>query len=131
MPWERITHEQQTMQDLRRLLGDVGFYLDHDVDSVVAQMLLWLKHDVETAADVGAESQRDEWHFRRAFETKRVLITKDKDYLDHERFPLSQTCGVIIMNIDTSSEREIARALEVIHFVLARLRQTMVGSKVV
>ncbi len=101
------------------------------MDGVVVEMLRWLKYDVETAKDIGAEAQRDEWHFRRAFRTKRVLLTKDKDYLDDERFPLSQTRGVIILNIDTANPTEIARSLEVIDLVLSRLRHTLEQAKVI
>ncbi len=131
MGWEAIQFEPPTNEESKRLLGEARFYIDHDVDGVVVEMLRWLKYDVETAKDIGAEAQRDEWHFRRAFRTKRVLLTKDKDYLDDERFPLSQTRGVIILNIDTANPTEIARSLEVIDLVLSRLRHTLEQAKVI
>ena len=131
MGWEPIQFQPPTKEETKRLLGEVRFYVDHDVDGVVVEMLRWLKYDVETAKDIGAEAQRDEWHFRRAFRTKRVLLTKDKDYLDDERFPLSQTRGAIILNIDTANPAEIARSLEVIHVVLSVLRPTLEQAKVI
>jgi predicted nuclease of predicted toxin-antitoxin system len=131
MGWVPIQFDRPTRKEAKRLLGEVRFYIDHDVDNVVVEILRWLKYDVETAKDVGAEAQRDEWHFGHAFRTKRVLLTKDKDYLDDERFPLSQTRGVIILNIDTANPEEIARSLEVIDVVLSKLRHTLEQAKVI
>jgi hypothetical protein len=131
MGWVPIQFERPTKEETKRLLGKVCFYIDHDVDDAVVEMLRWLKYDVETAKDIGAEGQRDEWHFRRTFRTKRVLLTKDKGYLNDERFPLPQTRGVIILNIDTANPEEIARSLEVIDIVLSKLRRTLEQAKVI
>lgn len=112
------------------MLGRARFYADHNLDASIVEVLRYRKYDVETAQEVGAERQPDEFHYRRAFMTRRVLLTQDKDYLDNERFPLSQTRGVIVFNIDTADVVQIARALEVVDTILGRMAPVLDESKV-
>lgn len=56
MGWNPIQFERPTKEETRRLLGEVQFYIDHDVDDVVVEMLRRLKYNVETAKDIGAEA---------------------------------------------------------------------------
>ena len=93
MSWKLLEYKLPDKQEIKRALGKAKFYADHDIDESIPIVLQHLKYDVEIAREVGAESQPDEFHFRRAFKTNRVLITHDKDYLDNNRFPLSQTRG--------------------------------------
>jgi predicted nuclease of predicted toxin-antitoxin system len=131
MPWEPLDYEKSTKEETRRILVRARFYADHNLDSVFIRMLRQLGWTVETAAEVGAAWQSDAWHFRRAFKTKRVLLTMDKDFLDHERYPFSQTRGILIFNINSSSPGEIARALEVVHYFLGHIAATLDEKKVV
>ena len=59
------------------------------------------------------------------------MITLDKDFLDNRRFPLSQTRGVIVLNIDTADTGKTARALEVVDVILGGIAPTLRESKVV
>lgn len=130
MGWHLLKYEHPTKEELRQLFGEARFYVDHNLDESFVLLLRHLKYGVETARETGAQDQPDEFHYRRAFKSKRVLLTQDKDYLDNERFPLSQTRGVIIFNIDPASPREIARALEVVDVVLARISPVLDEAKV-
>jgi hypothetical protein len=76
-------------------------------------------------------SQPDGFHFKRAYNTKRVLLTQDSDYLGNTQFPLSQTRGVVILNIDTSDISQIARALEVIDTIFGGMTRAMREKKIV
>jgi predicted nuclease of predicted toxin-antitoxin system len=130
MSWQLLEYDRPDKDELKRILGETNFYADHDLDDTIVQVLRRLKYEVETARDIGAQNQPDEFHYKRAFKTKRVLLTHDKDYLDNERFPLSQTNGVIIFNIDTDNTSEIARALEVVDVILAKISPILKEKKV-
>jgi predicted nuclease of predicted toxin-antitoxin system len=130
MPWKPLEYEKPTKEETRRILARASFYADHNLDSAFIEMLRHLGWTVETAAEIGAASQSDAWHFRRAFKTNRVLLTMDKDFLDDKQYPFSQTRGILIFNIDSSSPDEIARALEVVHYVLGQIAATLDEKKV-
>jgi predicted nuclease of predicted toxin-antitoxin system len=112
MTWVLLDLENVAKEAIERLEGRVRFYADHNVDSAIVEVLRFLKYNVETARDIGAEQQPDGFHFKRAYNTKRVLLTQDSDYLGNTQFPLSQTRGVVILNIDTSDISQIARRLK-------------------
>jgi len=131
MTWYLVEYPRPGKAELKRVLRAASFYADYDLDASIVEVLRHLKYDVETSQEIGFGQQRDEFHYRRAFKTKRVLLTKDKGYLDSERFPLSQTRGVIVFNIDTSNTKEIARALEVIDLVLAGIAPALDEAKVI
>lgn len=118
MPWVKLDYRKPSKEELKGITGLASFYADHNVDESIVFVLDHLGYDVETAREVGADRQPDEFHFKRAFQQKRILLTQDKDYLDNELFPLSQTRGVFVFDIDTSSTSEIARALEVVDTIL-------------
>ena len=131
MAWTLFQHQLPTKEELKRILGRARFYCDHNVEPAIVEVLRHLNYDVESARDIAAEQQPDEFHYRRAFKSKRILITLDKDFLDNVRFPLSQTRGVIILNIDTADTGKIARALEVVDVILGGIAPTLKESKVV
>ncbi len=118
MPWVKLEYQKPSKEEAKVVTGRAGFYADHNLDEAIVLVLVHLGYDVETAREVGADRQSDEFHFKRAFQQKRILLTQDKDYLNNELFPLSQTRGVFVFDIDTSSPSEIARALEVVDTIL-------------
>lgn len=94
------------------------------------EVLRFINYDVETARDIGAEQQPDV-HFKRAYKNKRVVLTHDLDYQDSTQFPLSQTRGVVILNVDTSDTSKIARALHVVDTIFGGMARAMQAKKIV
>jgi predicted nuclease of predicted toxin-antitoxin system len=131
MTWVLLDLESVPKDAIERLEGRVRFYADHNVDGAIVEVLRFIKYDVETARDIGAERQPDDFHFKRAYNSKRVLLTHDSDYLDNTQFPLSQTRGVVILNIDTSDTSKIARALEVVDTIFGSMSRGMQEKKIV
>lgn len=56
------------------------FLLDQDVYSGTAQFLTDLGHDVISASDVGGSRASDEFLLSLAYEDKRILVTRDRDF---------------------------------------------------
>lgn len=131
MGWELLDLSGIRKADMRPLTGEARFYADHNLDQSIVYVLRHEKFDVETAEGIQADKQPDEFHYRYAFKSKRVLLTHDKDFLDNERYPLSQTCGVIVFNVDTNNASQIARVLEVVVTILAGLAPALRQKKFV
>ncbi len=131
MAWTKLDLSVATKADMEPLTGEVSFYADHNVDASIVYVLEHHRYDVESAADVQGQRQPDEFHFRRAFKSKRVLLTQDKDYLDNSRFPLSQTCGVVVFNVDTADTGQIARALQIVDTIFGGMAPALRQKKFV
>ena len=54
--------------------------------------------NIKTAYELGHVRREDLFHFRESARLKRFLLTSDRDYLNHSRFPLNQTYGIVILN---------------------------------
>jgi hypothetical protein len=131
MVWERLKYERPTKEEARRLFGRASFYADHGLDESIVLVLRHFGFEVETAREVGAERQPDPYHYKRAFKTKRVFLTVDKGFLDNAVYPLSQTRGVVVFNIDTADTKQCSRAIEVVRTILGDLAPVLDESKVV
>jgi predicted nuclease of predicted toxin-antitoxin system len=131
MPWKKLDFGKPTGDERKRIIGRARFYADYNVDETVIWMLRNLGYDVQTAGELGFESATDEAHFKRAFDSGRILLSIDKDFLNEQRFPYSQTRGVVVLNIDTSSPKEIAHALDVLHFVLGPIARVLAECKII
>lgn len=49
-------------------------------------------------------------HYRLAQQLRRTLLTMDRDYLDDERFPPTETCGVLV--VQAPDERQLTVLLD-------------------
>lgn len=81
-------------------MGRVKFYADEDIDMALIHYLR-SKHKISivTASELGYQGRDDEFHFQEAYRQKRFLLTRDRHYLDHSRFPFNQMLGVVILDI--------------------------------
>jgi predicted nuclease of predicted toxin-antitoxin system len=131
VPWIKIQPEKRSKDELKPFVGRPRFYCDHDISASIAAFLRKRKYDVETARDISAEQQPDEFHFKRAFKSKRVLLTRDNDYIDSVKFPLSQTHGVVILNVDMGQPSHVSRALEVVDVILGAIGPALSETKMI
>ena len=116
---------------LRGVEKEAKFYADENVDHSIVIVLRWWRRDVVTAQDIGATGQPDEYHYKYAFRAKRVLLTQDRDFLDNKRFPLAQTRGVVLFDVDSSSVSALSSAVRVVDGILAGLAPILNESKLV
>lgn len=131
LPWQKLTYREPSKEEAKPFLGEAKFYADYNVDDSIVLVLKHLGYNVETAQEIAAEKQPDQFHFKRAFQTKRILLTQDKDFLNDDLFPLSQTRGVFIFDINTASTSEIARTLEVVDTILGETAPAWNQKKIV
>jgi len=82
------------------LPGRVKFYADENVDMDFINYLREnFKINITSAIELGFSWRDDIFHFQEAKRQKRFLLTCDKDYLNHSRFPFNQMFGVVILDI--------------------------------
>jgi predicted nuclease of predicted toxin-antitoxin system len=56
-------------------------HLDENISSAIADMLRGRGYDVTTTSDVGLRAQPDAHHMRYAVEQQRIIVTRDRDFL--------------------------------------------------
>lgn len=80
-------------------LGRIKFYADENVDLGLIRYLRE-KHKVNIVAAVEQKltGREDDFHFQEAQRRGRWLLTNDRDFLDHRRFPLHSAGGIVILN---------------------------------
>lgn len=74
-------------------------YADNNIE---AEIVRFLKSEagfnvLSVADDPGLRHQEDEFHYNKARQLDRYLLTHDDDFWDDRRFPLHQSPGVIII----------------------------------
>jgi hypothetical protein len=88
-------------------------YADNDIERGIVDHLrhsgmdvLWISECAELRRQQG-----DRFHYRKARELGRYLLTRDQDFWDDNRHPLAASPGALIIS---SSELDIARYLPVV-----------------
>jgi len=86
------------------------FYADNNVERALVEHLrksdfdvLWIAEEQELR-----RQQEDRFHYQRARELRRYLLTRDLDFWDDRRHPLKDSPGVLIV---TTQDIDIARYL--------------------
>ena len=101
-----------------RLVARPRIYADANVPSgIVAHMRVQLRWDVLFVLEQ-ADLRRapDVKHYQLAHQLRRTLVTLDRDYLDHRRFPL-ECCGGVLV-VQAPDERQLSGLLDRIDRVI-------------
>jgi predicted nuclease of predicted toxin-antitoxin system len=75
------------------------FYADNNIESEIVEFLRGSKTDVLWIAEAPdlRRQQDDAFHYVRAKELGRYLLTRDLDFWNDQRFPLKDSPGLIIL----------------------------------
>lgn len=87
------------------------FFVDQDVYAVTVNKLRELGHDVVTAKEIGMERAADEDLLKKAKETSRILVTRDKDFGMLIFLKEGLATGVIFLRITPRSVESAHREL--------------------
>jgi predicted nuclease of predicted toxin-antitoxin system len=96
-------------------------YFDNNVPTAVATRVRdKLGWDVFAVAEqTELQSKDDEFHYQNARNLKRLLFTRDADFLDDRRYPLRESPGVIVLSTCNDVD-DIFFAVEAAALSLAR-----------
>jgi len=81
--------------------GRARFYADENVDHDLITWLRGRKFRVQSAQALGYKGRDDRFHLQEAARRKCVLLTNDRDYLDHSAFPFSRIKRTAIIVLGT------------------------------
>jgi len=97
----------------------VRAYFDNNIPTAVATRVREkLKWDVFAVAErPELQSKDDEFHYRNARKLKRLLFTRDTDFLDDRRYPLRESPGLFVLNTRNDVD-DICFAMEASAFSL-------------
>ena len=84
--------------------GRVKLYADENVDPYLIDFLRDAKVNVQSAVKLGFSGRGDRFHFAEAKRRGRSLLTHDREYLDHSKFPFNQMRGVVILGAQPDHE---------------------------
>jgi len=86
------------------------FYADNNIEKEIVSFLrrsdidvLWIAEEPQLQ-----RQQDDEFHYSRARDMKRFLLTRDLDFWNDRRFPLKESPGLVILGSD---DMEISKYL--------------------
>ena len=131
MTWERLPDpRREEISQLSRAFGEKPrFLVDENLGHELAAALKLVGYNTKSAEDAVLTGYPDESYWAIARREDRVLISKDRDFLDNRRFPLRLSPGVLILPDDhLESERfltVLARAISLFKWTRGAYR----GSK--
>lgn len=103
---------------------EIKIYADEDIPARVVQFLRnefsWNVRYV--CEEENLQKKDDLYHYRRAREENRIILTRDKDYLDPIRFPFHKSSGVIIIE-----EKNVDRMISLLHYLPSFLKTILKG----
>ena len=87
------------------------FLADQDVYFITVQLLRQWGHDVVTASELGMQRASDQEMLRKAGETYRLLVTRDKGFGSLVFLGTAPSSGVILLRIDPTTVDDVHREL--------------------
>lgn len=82
------------------LTGRVKFYADEDVPM---QLIKYIRNrhrvNITSAVEMGFTGRDDMFQFQEAKHQHRFLLTCDKGFLNHSKYPFKQMLGIVILDI--------------------------------
>lgn len=88
------------------------FLLDANLPRAAAVAVRDAGHDVESIRDTSLRSASDERVFAHAAATSAVLVSRDLDFANMQRFPAAGTPGIVVLRLpDRHSAADVADVL--------------------
>ena len=87
-------------------MGRARFYADENVEMYLVPFIRERGYRIEYAPELGLSGREDTFHLQEARKRKSVLLTRDTDFLDDQRFPFHnlQDTAIVVIRIATGSE---------------------------
>lgn len=114
MPWKRIQLSYRQWRQLNLELsgrrGRTRFLIDENMPQDVTAALRRRRYSTMTVADYGFADRGEQDIFALAKREDRVLVTRDRGFLDEERFPFRGSPGVAVLPPPSEGEDPLTRA---------------------
>jgi predicted nuclease of predicted toxin-antitoxin system len=77
--------------------GKIKLYADENIRYGVVLVLRRQGINIKHSSEVGLNNKDDQAHFQYAKKKRRWLLTTDKDFLNHKKFPFEHIKGIVIV----------------------------------
>jgi predicted nuclease of predicted toxin-antitoxin system len=106
------------------------FLIDENLEPNATGLLRPLGWNVVGASEIGLRSRDDRELFAYAWKKDRMLLTKDRDYLDDRRFPEHRNPGLIVLPDASFESRSFIRAMRAVVHIIGPYREAYRKSKI-
>lgn len=110
--------------------GKIKLYADENIEDYIINYLKSRGINIVSAKGKGYSGRSDKFQFQQAYKLKRFLLTIDKDFLKHSKFPFKQMRGLILLNIPDDS-RKLGYVYELLITEILPSGNDLIGTKIV
>jgi predicted nuclease of predicted toxin-antitoxin system len=115
--------------------GKARFYADEDIETDLIDYIREQGYRVVSAKELGFKGREDRFHLQEARRRKCILLTRDRGYLDHRRFPFTLLPDTAIVVLHTQARASARRAFAfLLHNLLKEVansgRRNLAGLKI-
>ncbi len=82
------------------------FYVDECLSRLTAEFLRQRGHNATHVVDQGSAGRGDAFHYARARETRRILVTRDADFSNEREYPFARHPGVINVDLNPRADTD-------------------------
>ncbi|HPA45850.1 MAG TPA: DUF5615 family PIN-like protein [Thermodesulfobacteriota bacterium] len=116
MPWKKIEFSRdnwrQIDDEMRGFRRKIRFLIDENIPAKVCAFLRKKKFNLQTLQEADLNGRDDEAIFQYAKQKDRILITRDRHFLNERRFPLQNSPGVAILSCPSDGDDTLIDLLE-------------------
>ena len=106
------------------------FLVDESLDQELVEVLKVLGWNAKGVSDTNLKGKSDEDIFAYSWRQKRMLLTKDRDFLDNRRFPEHRNPGVIIFPDSPIDSDHFTASLHHLVHIIGSLSKTYEKTKI-
>lgn len=131
MTWQNIPISEEELRSFDKYFRKKAkFYADADIEPIIIELLRDLKFKVQTAGEAGLTGHDDADHVAHAFRHNRILLTRDRDYLDDRKHPPYRNPGIVVLDIEPMTREGLINALWLLKTVIGPYREIWRESKI-
>ena len=132
MQWKKLDNPRsREMEGFRKeYCKKARFILDKNCPPVGKMLLASMGYNAVHVDDVGLSSKPDEDVFNFARKSRRMVITKDKGYLDNRKYPFKINPGIIIIPDCPLLSDVFFNSIRIIDFIIGKYYKLYSGYKI-
>jgi predicted nuclease of predicted toxin-antitoxin system len=132
MPWKRLDDftQAEEAEAVRLFKTKARFLVDENLGQPVAELLRELGWNTVSVDERAHQGYADESIFALAWREKRILVTKDRDFLNDRRFPEQRNPGIIVLPDAPIESLKFVEAISNLHLLIAPMARAYYKAKV-
>jgi predicted nuclease of predicted toxin-antitoxin system len=119
LPVPKLSEKEQAEYEnyVRAKKKKLRFYVDADVPRQAVEILREWGFNVLTAGEAGKKGHSDEDHLAEARKQSRILVSRDRDYLNDRRFPIHECPALVVCDFGTGTRDQIMDTFQCLELI--------------